>query len=48
MWRKYPRMENATSLAVSIKNKKIYITLGEQTRRVLSRIDTDKSINQIS
>ena len=25
-----PRMENATSLAVSIKKHKIYITLGEQ------------------
>ena len=30
MWRKDPRMENATSLAVSIKKHKIYITLGEQ------------------
>ena len=30
MWRKDPRMENATSLAVSIKKYKIHITLGEQ------------------
>ena len=30
VWRKDPRIENASSLVVSIKKHKIYITLGEQ------------------